>query len=83
MFLPGESHGRWTEEPGGPQSVGLQRVDVTEHACMDFRLGSSRSEVPALQQISIVHDLGPITLILSASFFQRHLLTLHLCVTFW
>ena len=22
----------WTEEPGGPQSVGLQRVPRTEHA---------------------------------------------------
>ena len=32
VFLPGESHGQ--EEPGGPQSTGLQRVRhdcVTEH----------------------------------------------------
>ena len=31
----------WMEDPGGLQSVQLQRVDRTEHACMDFRLGSS------------------------------------------
>ena len=34
VFLPGESP--WTEEPGGLQSTGLQRVShdgVTEHAC--------------------------------------------------
>ena len=27
-FLPGESP--WTEEPGGLQSMGLQRMDTTE-----------------------------------------------------
>ena len=26
VFLPGELHGPWTEEPGGLQSVGSQRV---------------------------------------------------------
>ena len=26
VFLPGESHGQKTEEPGGPQSVGSQSV---------------------------------------------------------
>ena len=31
------------EDPGGLQSVQLQRVDRTEHACMDFRLGSFMS----------------------------------------
>ena len=28
VFLPGESP--WTEEPGGLQTMGLQRVDMTE-----------------------------------------------------
>ena len=30
-FLPGESP--WTEELGGLQSMGLQRVDTTERLC--------------------------------------------------
>ena len=37
VFLPGESP--WTEEPGGLQSMGLQRVghdQVTKHACKYF-----------------------------------------------
>ena len=73
----------WTGEPNGLQSVGLQRVNMTEHACIDIRFRQPRSEVPALQQISTVHDLGQTTLILLASFFQQHLLTLYLCGTFW
>ena len=56
VFLRGES--AWTEEPGGLQSLGSQRVGhdwATEHCIHPFSRGSSRPRVesgsPAMQQI--------------------------------
>ena len=35
----------WAEEPDGLQSVGSQRVKLTEHACSDFIFSGSKISV--------------------------------------
>ena len=44
----------WTEEPSGLQSMGLERVGVTEHACM-FTLRCGYRDVDTDMDSNIKH----------------------------
>ena len=44
----------WTEEPGGLQAMGLERVGVTEHACM-FTLRCGYRDVDTDMDSNIKH----------------------------